>query len=333
MSRTALLLREHLRAESLVAAYVFFITTPRVLVPFASLAAALGALSSCVPQARYEEARSAAVAHSAASQRLQAELEAERARASALQAELGEQSRQSESHGQSLAQSKLDSELLVKEREENAAVIDQLRTELGRAGGHLQAYSAERSRLATELSQVRAQTQALEPILLALGQELRRFGGTSDLGATVAVSAGALVLRIPAAALFEGVGAKPGPRLLALVERAAQLARAEPRLVVRVRGAEPSREPSENAARDRHATLAQSVAEHGIAERVQVAPPALEVGLAPQSYEITLEMLADAGQPPLASPGLDDSASPAESAPPTLESGALLGAPAAPPQG
>lgn len=333
MSRTALLLRGHLRAETLVAAYVFFITTPRVLVPFASLAAALGALSSCVPQSRYEEVRSAAVAQTAGSQRLQAELEGERARASALQAELDEQGRESENHSQSLAQSKLESEVLFKEREQNAAVIEQLRTELIRAGGHLHAYSEERTRLEGELSQVRAQTQALEPILLALGQELRSFGGPSDLGATVAVNDGALVLRVPAAALFEGVGAKPRPRLLALVERAAQLAQAEPRLVLRVRGAEPAREPSENAARDRHATLAQSVRERGIAERVQVAPLALEVGLAPQSYEITLETLAEGGREPVESPPLDGSAPPVDDAASSLESGASLDVTAVPPQG
>lgn len=125
-----------------------------------SVLLALG-LSGCLaPAAQVEEAQSALRveqrAHRATAERLYAQqkllAEAERRRDKAAPAATQDPS----------AQAQFDYDVATKQRDEAEAVVEQLRGELARIGGHLKAYAGDRERLAQELKAKQQQAAALE---------------------------------------------------------------------------------------------------------------------------------------------------------------------------
>lgn len=132
------------------------------IVSLFSVAFALGLGGCLVPVAQVEEAQSALRveqrAHRATAERMYAQAkrlgEAERALEQAKQATPAVSPDEA-------AQAQFDYDVATKQRDEAEAVVEQLRGELARIGGHLKAYAGDRERLAQELEAKQQQAAAL----------------------------------------------------------------------------------------------------------------------------------------------------------------------------
>jgi outer membrane protein OmpA-like peptidoglycan-associated protein len=98
----------------------------------------------CVSARHYEEARSVAESETAAHGRTRARLESAVQRIHTLEAELARKEKSIADSESAAAQSKLDTTVAQKEREAAAMLVDQLRSELARAGDHLSSSSREK---------------------------------------------------------------------------------------------------------------------------------------------------------------------------------------------
>jgi hypothetical protein len=181
-------------------------------VSFSVLAGAgafLGA-HGCVPAVRYEEARSAAEVEAEARRRSGLELERARAEIDRLQGEIRVREERLRSSDDTLEQAKLDQDLAAKQRDENATLVDQLRYELARVGGDLQASATEKTRLLRELSAARSQGSPQSEAGLTLVRDLALAIGAAKLERAVDLGfdQGTIVVRVPADALFEPDTAK-----------------------------------------------------------------------------------------------------------------------------
>jgi hypothetical protein len=159
----------------------------------------------CVPAVRYEEARSAAEVEAEARRRSGLELERARAEIERLQAEIRVREERLRSSDDLIEQAKLDQDLAAKQRDENATLVDQLRYELARVGGDLQASAAEKTKLERELTATRAGGGAGGEARLTLVRDLALAIGAAKLERVVSLEfdQGEAVVRVPADALFE----------------------------------------------------------------------------------------------------------------------------------
>ncbi len=187
-------------------AYQLATHAPRVLV---ALAALLGA-SSCVSAKRYEDAQTAAFTHAEARQTEYDRRRVAEQRVSELNAELERQGRMLEQGESSLANSKLETTVALKDRDSAELMIDQLRSDLARAGQHMAWFSGEKRDLGKALLLAeqrmvdvdRASGKLAE--LIGAGRDLALVlgdgGGMGDLG--LAAKDGRVELEVPAARLF-----------------------------------------------------------------------------------------------------------------------------------
>jgi len=135
---------------------------PRLILHVASVAALAGLVGACVPEARYEEAKSASEVELAGRQRAQIELAATRAKLDAAQAELEQRSQKLAETEQSVSESKLESSVAVKERDEATGIVEQLRGELARVGDNLRSYAQQKADLEKSLQAAQARKLELE---------------------------------------------------------------------------------------------------------------------------------------------------------------------------
>ena len=135
---------------------------PRLILHVASVAALASLLGACVPATRYEEAKSASEVELAGRQRAQAELAATRAKLDAAQAELDQRAQKLAETEQSVSQSKLESSVAVKERDEATGIVEQLRGELARVGDNLRSYAQQKAELEKSLQVAQARKLELE---------------------------------------------------------------------------------------------------------------------------------------------------------------------------
>lgn len=135
---------------------------PRLILHVASVAALAGLLGACVPETRYEEAKSASEVELAGRQRAQAELEVTRGKLAAAQAELDERAQKLAETEQSVSESKLESSVAVKERDEATGIVEQLRSELARVGDNLRSYAQQKADLEKSLQAAQARKLELE---------------------------------------------------------------------------------------------------------------------------------------------------------------------------
>jgi len=133
---------------------------PRLVVNVGTVAAALGLFSACVPATQYEEAKSASEVELAARQRAEVELSATRSKLDAAMAELSQREQKLAETEQSVSESKLESSVVAKERDEATGLVDQLRGELARVGDNLRSYAEQKADL--EKSLQAAQSRKLE---------------------------------------------------------------------------------------------------------------------------------------------------------------------------
>ena len=133
---------------------------PRLVVNVGTVAAALGLFSACVPATQYEEAKSASEVELAARQRAEVELSATLSKLDAAMAELSQREQKLAETEQSVSESKLESSVVAKERDEATGLVDQLRGELARVGDNLRSYAEQKADL--EKSLQAAQSRKLE---------------------------------------------------------------------------------------------------------------------------------------------------------------------------
>ena len=130
------------------------------------LAPLIWLLVGCVPITRFEEAESAAAVEAEARRRAALELESTRQRVGELEATLQARDAELEARQRTLDEQQLASSISDKQRQENASLVEQLRSELSRTGEHLKSYSDDKTRLERELL---AAQQAVPPLDSAAG--------------------------------------------------------------------------------------------------------------------------------------------------------------------
>ncbi len=202
---------------------------PRLILHVASVAALAGLLGACVPSAQYEEAKSASEVELAGRQRAQAELQTTREKLAAAQAELEQRSQKLAETEQSVSESKLESSVAVKERDEATGLVDQLRGELARVGDNLRSYAQQKADLEKSLQVAQARKLELERneahtvAIARLTRDLTSALGDRVLSGDVSVDVrdGRVVLSAAPALLFndDGTLQKDSDGLLAAVSR------------------------------------------------------------------------------------------------------------------
>jgi hypothetical protein len=133
-----------------------------------ALAVTVFALAGCVPVTRFEEVQSAAQVEMDGRHRAEYRITQLQAENAALLASAQEKSRameqQVEQRDDALAQAELDKATQGKERSDAQGMVEQLRGELARVGGHLQSYHDGQKKLEEELQAETARGRALSRI-------------------------------------------------------------------------------------------------------------------------------------------------------------------------
>lgn len=148
------------------------------------LAALLGLLSGCVPVARFEETQSAAQVETEARRRSEQQAQALEAENARLRAQIEEKDQAVEERDERLSQAELDSNTQGKQQKEAEGMVEQLRGELQRASGHLQAFNEEKQKLqaelGTETERARESARVTRDLSLALAEPLSIGAYTLD---------------------------------------------------------------------------------------------------------------------------------------------------------
>lgn len=193
------------------------------------LSLALG--SGCVPVTRFEEAQSAAQVELEGRRRTEQQLaEVERENAQ-LRAQTQQQGAALEQRDQELAQAELQSSLQGKRQQDAEGMVEQLRGELARVGGHLQSFQDDKQRLAesrdVDAERWRALARVTRDAALSLSEPIATGEYALDAEAL------AIVLRVPREKLLaDDAGVKPEAE--PLLEAVARLLRLHPQLKLRV---------------------------------------------------------------------------------------------------
>jgi hypothetical protein len=155
-------------------------------------AAILGALlTGCVSSQTYQSSQAALGAERQAHQRARIEQQALTTRVAQLTDELGAAQLRLARQEQQIEQSELAASVARQERDRTANLVDQLREELGRAGDHLRAFSAEKRELQQAFKAAR-RAVVVKDLTLALPGPIAK--GEVDL----ALADGEPLLRVPA---------------------------------------------------------------------------------------------------------------------------------------
>lgn len=256
--------------------------------------AALLSVASCVPALQYEEARSTAEVESEASRRAKLELQAARSRIERLEGELASRDKKLSSTGDTLEQVKLEQDLAAKARDESATLVDQLRGELARVGGHLQASAEEKTRLERELAEAQTRAEADAADRLALVRDLGIVVGASKLesGVRIVPDGRAVTVSIAADNLFEPDSAALRPGLAHSVA-----SKLSPRILqqwsIKVREVEPDPALSPELGEKRRALLRGTLAQPELSGFLS-----FETGQAdtPRAYELVFEPQRESGR-------------------------------------
>jgi chromosome segregation ATPase len=141
--------------------------------PLALALLLLGIGSGCVPVTRFEETQSAAQVEMEGRRRAEERIEQLNAEQAELLARLREQQQKLEARDQALAQAELDSSNQGRKRQDAEGMVEQLRGELARVGGHLQSYHDDKQKLeasrSVETERGRALARLARDAALALG--------------------------------------------------------------------------------------------------------------------------------------------------------------------
>lgn len=166
-------------------------SSPRQL----ALLLVLGVFSGCVPVTRFEETQSAAQVEMEGRRRSEYQVSQLQAELAELRQRMQQQSQAIDEREQALSQAQLDSSTLGKQREDAEGMVEQLRGELARVGGHLQTFHDGQQKLeaalAVEAARGRALSRLSRDAALSLGEPLATGEYTLD------AEQGSVVLRTP----------------------------------------------------------------------------------------------------------------------------------------
>lgn len=216
----------------------------------------LGVLSGCVPVTRFEETQSAAAVEQEGRRRAEArlvELQAENLR---LSEQAQKQAQALEAREQALSQAALDTSLQGQERHDAEILVEQLRGELSRVGGHLQSYHDDNQRLTAELSSEDARSRALSLVTRDVALALAEPMSAGHLKLDVAP--GAVLVRAPRGYVLEASGGVK-PEAAPLLDAVSQVLERHREVKLRVEDTAAA----EDAAGP--ARLATALGEHGVA--------------------------------------------------------------------
>lgn len=249
-------------------------STVRTLISLFRIAAVMTAASGCVvPQTRLEEARSAIRVEQEAHRRTQEHLGEIARRLLVVQASLDARDKRVDELEHGLSETRLAKEQVESEQKFALELVQQLRDELGRTGGHLQEFAGEKQKLAVALDAAEAKAKRLQrceddsddnaAIMRDLALLLHEPVSTGAI--ELSVTEGRAVLRVPATEL----GEVPEPTGLSALKAIARVTQLHPGARVRA-GAHGV--PSEEAAQ-RLRQLTDKLAADGLAaERVELEP-------------------------------------------------------------
>ena len=186
----------------------------------------LGVFSGCVPATRFEEAQSAAAVELGGRQRAEYQLSLLKAENQQLRAQSQQAALALDEREQALSQAELDSSTQGKQRQEAEGMVEQLRGELARVGGHLQTFHDDKQKLETSLDAEAARGRALARLSRDLTLVLSAPITTGEYA--LDAEQAAVVLRVPREKLLAADGSvKPEAEpLLKAVSRVLQLHKA-----------------------------------------------------------------------------------------------------------
>jgi len=165
--------------------------SPRQLV----LLLVLGVFSGCVPATQLEETQSAAQVEMEGRRRSEYQVSQLQTENAELRAQMQKQSQVLDDRDQALSQAQLDSSTLGKQREDAEGMVEQLRGELARVGGHLQSFHDDQQKLtaalATEAARGRALSRLSRDAALSMAEPIATGEYTLD------AEPSSVVLRVP----------------------------------------------------------------------------------------------------------------------------------------
>jgi len=155
----------------------------------------LGVFSGCVPATQFEETQSAAQVEMEGRRRSEYQASQLKAENAELRAQMQKQSQVLDDRDQALSQAQLDSSTLGKQREDAEGMVEQLRGELGRVGGHLQTVHDDQQKLQTALATEAARGRALARLSRDAALSLAEPIATGEY--TLDAEQSSVVLRVP----------------------------------------------------------------------------------------------------------------------------------------
>jgi flagellar motor protein MotB len=164
----------------------------------------LGVFSGCVPATRFEETQSAAQVEMEGRRRSEQraqELQAENAQ---LRAQMQQSAQALDEREQALSQAQLDSTTLGKQRQDAEGMVEQLRGELQRVGGHMQAFNDDKHKLEAALGDEAARGRELSSLSRDLALSLPEPLATGEY--SLDAEQRAIVLRLPRAKMLNDDG-------------------------------------------------------------------------------------------------------------------------------
>jgi flagellar motor protein MotB len=192
------------------------------------------ALASCVPVTRFEETQSAAQVEMAGRHRAEAQISQLKAEVAELRASLSRQGVTLDERGDALAQAELDKSNQGKERADAEGMVEQLRGELARVGGHLQSYHADKQKLEANLAAEAARGRALARLSRDVALTLAEPIATGEY--TLDAEPQHVVLRLPREKLLAEDGAVK-PEADALLKAVARILSLHPQSKLRLEDA------------------------------------------------------------------------------------------------
>lgn len=155
----------------------------------------LGVVSGCVPVTRFEETQSAAQVEMEGRRRSEYQVSQLTAENAQLRSQMQQQGQVLDDRDQALSQAQLDSSTQGKQREDAEGMVEQLRGELARVGGHLQSFHDDRQKLETALEAAASRGRALSRLSRDVALALAEPVATGEYG--LDTEQGAVVLRVP----------------------------------------------------------------------------------------------------------------------------------------
>jgi hypothetical protein len=155
----------------------------------------LSMFAGCVPATRFEETQSAAQVEMEGRRRSEYQVTRLTAENAELRAQMQKQSQVIDEREQALSQAQLDSSTLGKQSEDAAGMVEQLRGELARVGGHLQSFHDDQQKLQSALAAAAARGRALSRLSRDAALSMAEPIATGEY--TLDAEQSSVVLRVP----------------------------------------------------------------------------------------------------------------------------------------